>query len=78
MCKEQGHIRGGTVADHIVRHAGSWSLFMDIANTQTLCKEHHDKAKALDEARGYSTAIGADGWPIDPAHPFNQGAKVEG
>jgi hypothetical protein len=29
----------------------------------------YTSAKKREEARGYSTAIGADGWPVDPRHP---------
>ena len=36
---------------------------------QSLCKLHHESAKKREEARGYSTQIGADGWPVDPRHP---------
>src|SRR5262249_40604218 len=39
------------------------------AELQSLCKLHHESAKKREEARGYSTAIGADGWPVDPRHP---------
>src|SRR5262245_58464266 len=39
------------------------------AELQSLCKLRHESAKKREEARGYSTAIGADGWPVDPRHP---------
>ena len=35
-------------------------------------RERFDLVMALDrseEVRGYSTQIGADGWPVDPRHP---------
>jgi len=34
-----------------------------------LCKLHHESVKKRDDARGYSTQIGADGCPVDPRHP---------
>ncbi len=62
------------VCDHIRPHRGAAALFFDPDNLQTLHKSCHDSAKAQIEARGYSSAIGADGWPIDPAHPANRRA----
>lgn len=59
-------------ADHIVSHKGNRSLFWDEANVQTLCKPCHNGAKQSEERRGYSTTIGADGFPIDPRHPANR------
>jgi hypothetical protein len=32
-------------------------------------KLHHESAKKREEARGYSTRVGAEGWPVDPRHP---------
>jgi hypothetical protein len=29
---------------------------------QSVCKLHHESAKKREEARGYSTQIGPDGW----------------
>jgi hypothetical protein len=31
------------------------------------------EARPRDDAHGYSSAIGDDGMPIDPKHPFNAG-----
>ncbi|WP_226576528.1 HNH endonuclease [Acuticoccus sediminis] len=60
------------VADHKVRHEGDAALFWDPENLQTLCQPCHDSAKQSEEARGYSSEIGADGFPIDPRHPANR------
>ena len=46
--------------------------FWDPDNWQALCKSHHDGAKQSEDRRGYSTAVGADGWPLDPRHPVNR------
>lgn len=72
MCARQGTVRAATVADHIKPHRGSSALFFDAGNLQSLCKAHHDSAKQSDEARGYSSEVGLDGWPIDDAHPANR------
>ena len=61
------------VVDHIVPHRGDRERFMDASNWQTLCPDHHDRTKKLEENRGYSNQRGADGWPIDPGHPANRG-----
>lgn len=63
------------VVDHIVPHRGDLGLFWDRLNWQTLCPDHHDIVKQREEVRGFSNARGADGWPLDPAHPANQGAE---
>jgi len=70
-CKQQGRITIATVVDHIKEHKGDPRLFFDYDNTQSLCAPHHDSEKQSEEARGYSTAIGEDGWPEDPRHPAN-------
>ena len=72
MCEARGRVEPATVVDHIIAHKGDLKLFWDSANWQPLCKPHHDGTKQQLERRGYSTEVGADGWPIDPAHPANQ------
>lgn len=72
MCKEDGTITAATVADHVEPHKGDREKFFN-GELQSLCKNHHDGAKAREEARGYSGAVGPDGFPTDPRHPFNGG-----
>lgn len=60
------------VADHIKPHRGNWELFSDPSNLQCLCDTCHSAAKQQEERLGYSTAIGADGWPVDDLHPANR------
>ena len=71
-CNRLGVIKGACVADHVIPHAGNWYLFTSLENTQSLCEEHHNKGKHIDEIRGYSSEVDRDGWPIDPLHPFNR------
>lgn len=59
------------VVHHIKPHKGDLTLFFDLNNLQSVCKRHHDSDLQSAEARGYSTEIGTDGRPLDPAHPFN-------
>lgn len=60
--------------DHITPHRGDVVLFLNPDNLQTLCKHCHDSAKAKIEARGYSNAPDATGWPNDGDHPANRRA----
>lgn len=86
MCKARGIINDGSrrnngepqtnpkrrflVVDHVKPHKGDETLFFS-GPFQTLCPDDHDGVKQGQEARGYSTEVGADGIPIDPLHPFN-------
>ena len=72
MCLEEGRLMAASVADHIQPHHGDQLKFF-LGELQSLCRLHHDSAKKRDEARGYSTRIGADGWPTDPKHPIYTG-----
>lgn len=40
-----------TVVDHIQPHRGDWTLFTDEANLQSLCKYHHDRKTAMEQAQ---------------------------
>lgn len=54
------------VADH------GEEAFYDHDRLQTLRAGCHDRWKQAQERRGYSTDVGADGWPMDPLHPANR------
>ena len=68
MCLKDGSINAATIADHIEPHKGDQQKFF-FGELQSLCKLHHGSAKKREEARGYSSQIGADGCPVDPRHP---------
>ena len=72
MCKGEGRRTRATIVDHVKPHRGDRALFFCFGNTQSLCAPHHDRDKQSAERLGYSTAIGADGLPVDPKHPFNE------
>lgn len=72
MCQGQGRVAAATVVDHIVPHRGDQALFWNTDNWQPLCKSHHDSAKQAEEAHGYSSEVGLDGWPLDQRHPANR------
>ena len=82
MCLDAGRVTVATVVDHVTPHKGDEALFYAPANLQSLCdaipfrchsrvKQGEERHAEGDERRGYSTAIGADGYPIDPQHPAN-------
>lgn len=70
MCLSLGMSRRGRNVDHVIPHRGDANLFWN-GKLQTLCDEHHNATKQAEELRGYSLALNDEGWPEDPAHPFN-------
>jgi 5-methylcytosine-specific restriction endonuclease McrA len=69
MCEKAGKIVPAQVADHIIPHHGDINLFWH-SRLQSLCWPCHSSTKQQIESKGYSTAIGIDGFPIDQGHPF--------
>lgn len=72
MCAAMGIRTKAFIVDHIKPHRGYRGLFFDYANTQSLCKLHHDGLKQSAERLGYSKGVSDDGWPADPQHPVNR------
>ena len=64
-----------SVADHVVPHRGDAALFWQ-GRLQSLCMSCHSADKQQQEALGYSTTIGNDGWPVDARHYANTGKVV--
>ena len=71
LCLEHGIPKPATVCDHVEPHKGDWNSFI-LGPVQSLCKSCHDGSKRMVELRGYDTAIGVDGAPLDPRHPVYQ------
>ncbi len=71
-CKAAGKITPASDVDHIAPHRGERKLFWDRENWQSLCTSCHSSHKQREERRGYSSALGPDGWPVDPRHPANR------
>ncbi len=61
-------------ADHVTPHKGDPALFWDESNVKPAHHACHARHKQSEERRGYSKAVGADGWPTDERHPANRGA----
>jgi len=71
-CYAKGLTVVATVAHHTEPHRGDRAKFFDSTNLTSLCAPCHDNDAAQIEAKGYSTAIGEDGWPTDPRHVANR------
>lgn len=68
--KQRGKYVAATVVHHKVAHRGDRALFLDPGNLESLCKACHDGEAQQEEKRGFSTRVGADGWPTDESHPL--------
>jgi len=71
MCKAEGRVKAADTVDHKIPHRGDPALHWDWSNLQSLCAHHHNSHKHSEEMLGYSKAVGVDGLPIDPRHPWN-------
>jgi 5-methylcytosine-specific restriction enzyme A len=79
MCEEclaQGRTTPATIADHVEPHQGDIRKFRT-GRLRSVCKPCHDM-KWADDKRGYSTACGEDGWPLDERHPTYQHERKYG
>lgn len=71
LCAPLAVVTPATVADHCIPHRGSEHRFW-YGELQSLCGPCHSRVKQSEEARGYLSDVGFDGYPIDPRHPFNR------
>lgn len=74
ICARFGRTRAARILDHVHRHNGDEQKFW-AGPFQGLCKPCHDIVKQQQEEAGFAKTVDDDGWPADPAHPFNAGAK---
>src|SRR5687767_11146808 len=65
--------RLANMVDHIVRHGGDRKLMWSRSNWQPYRTDCHSRTKQQIETRGYHDSVDEDGYPTDPAHPFNRG-----
>jgi len=71
LCLARKALTPATIADHLQPHRGNRESFL-LGALQSLCAPCHDGRKQQTELHGYQVDLGADGWPVDPAHPANQ------
>lgn len=72
-CARCGH--PAQMVDHKVTVAKAPQLRLDPCNLQSLCLSCHAiKTKRMDcgQASGIMPDTDANGWPLDPAHPWNK------
>jgi hypothetical protein len=72
FCIDRGVATPAVIADHVVPHRGNWNAFR-LGTLQSLCNDCHVRMKHHFDLHGYTSEIGADGWPLDPRHPANGG-----
>jgi 5-methylcytosine-specific restriction protein A len=72
LCAAEGVVTAACIADHITPWRGDVMKFWT-SPLQSLCKSCHDGRKKFVENRGYSDAIGENGEPLDPKHPWYRG-----
>ena len=74
LCKAEGKITPATIADHSPPHGGDYNAFLH-GPIRSLCKPCHDGLQPSFKHKGYRPDIGADGYPVDPKHPFYTGSR---
>lgn len=50
-CAAKGWRTKAMVVDHIIPFRGDWALFVSPSNHQSLCKYHHDRKTAREQAQ---------------------------
>jgi hypothetical protein len=73
-----GQVEPATVADHIEPLGGDWNKFRTSA-LQSLCGPcHKEKHGRLSPTSRLSKEVDDNGYPVDPAHPFNKVRPARG
>jgi hypothetical protein len=70
-CLQRGRVVKATTVHHVEPHRGDTNLFYR-GPFESLCSECHSSHAQQQEVRGYSTEVGADGWPTDSNHPVHR------
>lgn len=76
-CAAMGKSRIATVANHVIPHRGDEYLFWH-GKLESVCKACHDARVQRAEVHGFDASPTDDGWPADPAHPFNAASTRHG
>ena len=67
---QEGKAVIANIADHVIEHKGDTTLFFE-GELQSLCASCHSSIKQQEEAGNGRRGADADGWPLDPKHPWN-------
>ncbi len=70
-CQAQGMSRVATVVNHKEPHRGDLRLFFH-GELESCCENCHNSAIQRAEKKGFRLDLDEEGWPIDPAHPFQK------
>jgi hypothetical protein len=71
-CELAGIIVPAEVSHHTQDHQGNALKFF-AGPVLSLCRRCHELEHGRGDQRTFDKTIGPDGFPIDPAHDFNQG-----
>lgn len=71
-CFKRGHVVAAAVCHHVYPDMKLDRATFFIGPFESLCKPCHDGPMQQIERTGYSTEVGADGWPTDERHPANR------
>lgn len=63
-CLVSETVEPATVVHHRKPHNGSWELFIDPNNHESLCKPHHDRDGQLEDKGKTVVQFDANGWPL--------------
>ena len=74
LCGDRGRVTVATVVDHVTP-IGAGGDAWDWDNLQSLCETDHNAAKQSRDATGHMRGCDADGFPLDPNHPWNREAR---
>jgi 5-methylcytosine-specific restriction enzyme A len=77
-CQREGQTQISEITHHLVEYRpGDSDLRFWEGPFEAVCRNHHLQAHGRAAMRPYSTAIGADGFPIDESHPFSVASRKQ-
>lgn len=71
-CRIKDRLTPATVCHHVDPKTKLDEATFFAGPFQSLCAPCHDGDAQQQEKRGFSTEVGADGWPTDERHPANR------
>lgn len=79
-CSMRGDLVPGHHVDHVVSIASGGDPFPPLDGLMSMCPRcHSEKTAAVDRPGGKGVrfkGVGADGFPVDPSHPFFSGGDT--